>query len=421
MNKTCMHWFAASAGVIALWESPAPAQTVTEGEMAQDVLDASAVRRNATYVDLTGSLGYSTNPALRTGDSESSVFGRASARGVRTWNNELSSTNLAAFVEGTTYFNEYGLESIFSLSGDHRRQTSENVTLFASAGVSGDLAGQLSNRFHYVPPLPEVPDAGEPPPVTVDDPDLFSFSERQYRLYGQAGAAIRASARGSVSFSAGAQRILYTDDFFNDYTTIFGNGSYNHSLSDRTTLGFNVGVRRTDWDNSSDNATIVTPGISIRTRLSERWDASAGVGLSYSDVNRDIAGSTSTSLSLNGSLCRSSEAERFCGRIARYANTSSRSALVTTTSLGVDWFRKLDDAQTIQLSASFARYDADDELDEAFQSEHVRFAGSYSRRIGPRFSVGSDLGVRAFRREGPDPDMDVSASLFVRYRLGDLG
>lgn len=421
MDMTCKHWLTASAGALALWGTPGMAQTVTEGEMAEEILEASAVRRSATYVDLTGSLGYSTNPFLRTVDADSSLYGRASARGVHMWNGELSSTSLSGFVEGTTYFNDYGVKSIFSLSGDTQRQVSERVRLFGSAGVSGDLAGQLSNRFLYVPPLPEVPVEGEPPPVTVDDPDIFSFSGRQYRLYAQAGAAIRTSERGSLSLSGGVQRIFYTDEFFDDYTTLFGNGGYSHSLSDRTSIGFNVGLRRTDYDNSSDSSTIINPGISIRTRLSEYWDASAGVGVSFADVARDGFSSNSTSLSFNGSICNTTENDRFCGRVARYANSTSRSALVTTTSVGVDWFRKLDAAQTIQVSASVVRYESDDELDEDLDTNHFRLAGSYSRRISGRLSAGADVGVRALRRTGPDPNTDVSGSLFVRYRLGDLG
>ena len=428
MDRTRTRWLAASAGAMALWNSPAlaqqtetPSQTVPESEMAQDILDASAVRRNATYLDLTGSLGYSTNPMLRTVNSEGSLYGRASARGVHMWNGELSSTSLSAFVEGTTYFNDYGVKSIFSVSGDHQRQVSERVRLFGSAGVSGDLAGQLSNRFLYVPPLPEVPVEGEPPPVTVDDPDIFSFSGRQYRVYAQGGAAIRMSARGSLSLSGGAQRIFYTDEFFDDYTTVFGNGAYNHSLSDRTTVGFNLGLRRTDYDNSPDSSTIINPGVSIRTRLSEYWDASAGIGVSFADVERNGASSNSTSLSFNGSVCNTTENDRFCGRVSRYSNSTSRSALVTTTSLGVDWFRKLDAAQTIQLSASVVRYVADDELDDNFKTNHFRLAGSYSRTISGRLSAGADVGVRALRRDGIDPDTDVSGSLFVRYRVGDLG
>jgi len=426
MNLTRKHWLAASAGALACLGSPVLAQatttTPTPTTPSDTEVSATATRRTVTYVDLTGSVGYSSNPLLRVVDSQSSIFGRASARGVHAWNSEISSTSLSAFVEGTSYFNDYGFKSIFSLSGDTQRQVSQRVRVFGSAGVSGDLAGQLSNRFLYVPPLPEVPDAGEPPPVTVEDPDLFSFSGRQYRIYGQAGASIRTSARSNLSLSGGAQRIIYTSDFFDDYTTIFGNGSYDYSLSERTTVGANVAVRRTDYDNSSDGTTIINPGLTIRTRLSEDWDVSAGIGASFADVKRGGDSNSSTNLSFNGSACRTTEFDRFCGRVARYSNSTSRSALVTATSVGLDWFRKLDEDQTLQVSASFIRYVSDEDLVDKTRTHHFRLAGSYSRRISGRMSAGADVGVRALRRDdGPDPDSDVSGSLFVRYRLGDLG
>ena len=420
MNSIRNHWLAASAGALVLCGSPALAQTTPQPTTSEEEPEAAPVRRSATYLDLTGSLGYASNPLLRIGDAPSSAYGRASARGVHAWNSELSSTSIAAFVEATSYFNNYGVKSIFSLSGNTQRQVSERVRVFGSAGFSGDLAGQLSNRFLYVPPLPEVPDASEPPPVTVDDPDLFSFSGRQYRVYGQAGASIRTSARSNLSLSGGAQRIIYTSDFFDDYTTIFGNGSYDYSLSERTTIGANVAIRRTDYDNSSDGTTIINPGVTIRTRLSQYWDASAGIGVSFADVERGGVGNNSTSLSFNGSICHTSENDRFCGRVARYSNSTSRSALVTTSSIGVDWFKKLDESQTLQLSASVIRYVSDEALGNNLKTHHFRLAGSYSRKINARLSAGADVGVRALRRDGPDPDTDVSGSLFVRYRLGDI-
>jgi hypothetical protein len=420
MNLMTKHWLVASAGAIAFCGSPAWAQT-TPPTTPEDQEATPPPRASITYLDLTGSLGYSSNPLLRLGDSQSAAFGRASARGVHAWNSAISSTSLSAFVEATSYFNDYGVKSIFSLNGDTQRQVSERVRVFGSGGFSGDLAGQLSNRFLYVPPLPEVPDVNQPPPVTVEDPDLFSFSGRQYRAYGQAGASIRTSARGNLSLSGGAQRIIYTSDFFDDYTTIFGNGSYDYSLSERTTLGANVAIRRTDYDNSSDSSTIINPGLTIRTRLSEYWDVSAGIGMSFTDVKRGGLSNNSTDLSFNASVCHTSESERFCGRAARYSNSTSRAALVTTSSVGVDWFRKLDEDQTLQLSASVVRYVSDEDLDEKFKTHHFRFAGSFSSRINPHLSAGADVGVRALRRAGPDPNTDVSGSLFVRYRLGDLG
>jgi hypothetical protein len=422
MSSIRKHCLAATAGAAAFCGSPALAQVAPEDQ------DAAPPRRSVDYIDLTASLGYATNPFLRIGDSQSSAFGRASARGVHAWSGELSSSSLSAFVEASTYLNDYGVKSIFSLNGNTERQVSERVRLFGSAGVSGDLAGQLSNRFLYVAPLPEVPDPTEPPPVTVEDPDLFSFTGRQYRAFGQAGASIRTTERSNLSLSGGAQRILYTSDLLNDYTTVFGNGSYNHSLSERTTVGFNVSASRTEYDGSSDNSTIISPTATIRTRLSENWDASAGIGVSISDVDRNGGNGSATNLALNGSLCRTSETERLCGRVARYAQSSSRAVLVTTTSAGVDWFKRLDEAQTVQLSASIVRYISDEELDildeeldDNFKTHHFRVAASYSRRIGQRLSAGADAGARTLRRDGPDPDADLTGSLFLRYRLGDLG
>ena len=75
-------------------------------------------------------------------------------------------------------------------------------------------------------PDPNLP----PPPVTVTDPDVFSFTGRQYRIYGQAGASIQMSQRSNLSLSGGAQRTIYKDDLLNDFTDIFANGSYNHTL-----------------------------------------------------------------------------------------------------------------------------------------------------------------------------------------------
>jgi hypothetical protein len=51
----------------------------------------------------------------------------------------------------------------------------------------------------------------------------------------------------------------------------------------------------------------------------------------------------------------------------------------------------------------------------------LRLAASYSRRINERLSGGVDLGARKLRREGVDPDTDISGTVFVRYRIGDLG
>jgi hypothetical protein len=86
----------------------------------------------------------------------------------------------------------------------------------------------------------------------------------------------------------------------------------------------------------------------------------------------------------------------------------------------VNWFKRLDEDQTIQLAASYIHYSSDFEVLENLDSNYFDLAGSYSRRIGNRLSAGADLTARKLAQDGPDPEMDISGSLFVRYRLGDI-
>ena len=148
---------------------------------------------------------------------------------------------------------------------------------------------------------------------------------------------------------------------------------------------------------------------------------SAAVGVVVSSFDRSGDSSRSTGLSLDGSLCHTSETERLCLRVNRNAQSLSRGTLVNTTSATVDWFKKLDEKQTLQLSVGATRYATKNELIDNFNSNYLRASVSYSRVINGRISGGADLSARLLRSAGPDPDTDINGSLFLRYRLGDLG
>lgn len=424
MNSIRKQCLLASGAAFALSATPAFAQETNPPQAPPPPAAVESVLAptlgSIDYVDLTGSLGWSSNPLVRTANSTSSFLGRASARAVHSWIGERSSTLLSGFVEGTSYFNEYGVRSLFSVNASTSRAVSETVRVHGSAGVSGDLSGQLSNRFLYVPPI-AVPDPNIPPPPTVVDPDLFDFGGRTYRIFGRAGANIQTGARTSVSISGGASRAIFTGAGLNDYTSLFANGSYNLTLSERTTVGASLGLTRTEYDNSSDHSTIISPAATLRTQLRENLSASVALGVTFASVDRAAGNFHSTNISVNGSLCKTGETERLCGRISRYAQTSATTALVTTSSVGVDWEKQLDAAQTIQLSASAVHYAAEDLLNVKQTTNYYRVAASYSRRINDRLSGGVDLGARSLHRSGIDPDTDISGTVFVRYRIGDLG
>ncbi|MCA1778725.1 MAG: hypothetical protein LC637_04890 [Xanthomonadaceae bacterium] len=135
----------------------------------------AAAQDTATFVDLTGEVGYATNPFLRL-DGDGSGFGRLSAYAAHTRTGERSLTSFSAYVENSTYLEDYGSKQIFDLNARTEHQTSEKVRIFGSAGFSGDFSGQLSNRFVTVPTAPDVSDQPGPLPVpdTVVDPDLFA-------------------------------------------------------------------------------------------------------------------------------------------------------------------------------------------------------------------------------------------------------
>ena len=54
------------------------------------------------------------------------------------------------------------------------------------------------------------------------------------------------------------------------------------------------------------------------------------------------------------------------------------------------------------------------------RATYFRAAADYSRNIGRRLFSGVSLSGRKVAQNGPDPRTDLSASLFLRYRLGDL-
>jgi hypothetical protein len=257
----------------------------------------------------------------------------------------------------------------------------------------------------------------------VQDPDLFSFNGRSYRIFGQGGVSLRTSARSSVGISGGVTRAIFTNSTLNDYTTLFANGSYNLTLSERTNVGASIGLTRTQYENSDDHSTIINPAATLRTQLSENLSAQAAVGVSFARVERAGLESHSTNLSLNGSLCRRTETENLCGRVSRYSQTSATTSLVTTNSVGVDWSKELDARQSIQLSASAVRYVIDDLVNPDEKTTYLRVAASYSRMISERMSGGVDLGARSLKRTGlnSDANTDITGTVFIRYRIGDLG
>jgi hypothetical protein len=93
-------------------------------------------------------------------------------------------------------------------------------------------------------------------------------------------------------------------------------------------------------------------------------------------------------------------------------------------SAGADYSRRLSADDTLDLSASINRYSNPTSVvipaTTFTHATYVRAAADYSRRISDRWFGGLSLAARKVTQTGPDPDADLSASLFIRYRFGDV-
>jgi hypothetical protein len=415
---------AALASALVLTGGAAHAQV----QQAQSQPEGRSETRAVSFLDLEAALGWSSNPNSRF-NAESSVFGRLSAAGTHEWLTEHGSTAINGYVENTTYFRGgYGSKQLLDLGARTNQAVSETVTVYGSLGFTADFAGQLSNRLVPVPAQPVPVDPNNPLPPTTYYPDVFGLSGRSYHVNGNVGAAIRTGPRGTLSVSAGAQHAWFTSlNKEADFTSYFGSLGYSSQISERTSLGGTVFLQHQDFKQGGSN--VVNPMVTMTSQLSESMTANAAAGVIFIDQDRATGGHDhSVTPSFSGSLCNQGETSRFCARVARDAQASLSSSFVggeresaVSTSVGFDYYHRLPGRATIQASLTGVHYDTPSAINgDKFRTTYLSAVVGYDRPVGSRLYAGVQGGVRKLFQSGPDPKMDFNASVYVRYRIGDL-
>ena len=167
----------------------------------------------------------------------------------------------------------------------------------------------------------------------------------------------------------------------------------------------------------------MTPQVTGRLLLSEHLVLSGAVGASFSSNDNGVASHHSTGLSAQADLCQTGETTQFCGHFAVDQQTATTAGPAKSVSGSIDYSHRLDADSTIQFSLAASHYSSALAVfaGPTF-SQSVLFPrrGRYTRRFGNRWFAGVDVAARKVTQSGPDPKADIGASLFVRYRLGDL-
>jgi hypothetical protein len=387
-----------------------------------------AVRRSVgqtTYLDLEGGLGYSSNPHFLFGSDTDAANGYVSLHAVHSRITERTTTLLSAFGQETLYTQHYGSEQLLSVTGRHDAAVNEKLRIFVDANASYDKGGQLGTRIISVPDVPAFPGSPDiPPQILPPGTDFLAVTGRHYFFSGNAGGQLALGPRDNLTFSSGVERSVFKEGGSSDssYWSVPASFGYDRQISSRANIGGRMGLVFTDYDGPGRVST-VTPQITGNLRLSERLTLNGAVGVSFSRVDDGLSTHHSTGIAANAALCNAGEHSHLCMRAAIDQQTATVAGPAKTISAGIDYSRDLNADSSIQLSVDGSHFSQPTSVisGRTFStSTYYRAAGSYTRRFGHRFFGGVNLAARKLSEQGPDPKADLNASVFIRYRLGDL-
>ena len=378
---------------------------------------------SSTYVDLEAGVGYSTNPFFSLGDHTGRGFGRISAHAVHTRISARTTTVLSAYAQDTTYTGRYGSEQSFDLNARHEAAVSERLRLFGDADFAYDEGGQLDTRIIGIPDVPLVPGNVVPPILVLPGSDFLTVTGKQYRASGHFGGQLALSSNEFLTMSSGIEHVVFKSAGLDThYTTIPVSIGYDRKVSARATIGAEVTAQRTDY-NGPSHYEVISPQLTGQLNLSERLTLRGAAGASFASIDDGISTRHSSGLTASASLCSAAEHGHLCAHASIDQATATSAGPSKSQSAGVDYSRQLDADQTIQFSLAVDHYSNPTSIvtGRTFSSAtYLRGVADYSRRLGNRWFGGVNLAARRVSQNGPDPDADISASLFIRYRFGDV-
>ena len=405
------------------------AQAATAGGSAPPTsTDAAAPKVNTgetNYLDLEAGVGYSSNPLFSIVNDQGSAFGRVSLHGVHSRVSTRSTTLLSVYAENVSYTNHHGSQQSANISGRHDAAVSEHARLFIDGSASYQEGGQLDTLVLGLPVIPPpIPGGTVTPPILLPPTgDFLSVTGRSYSVAGHGGGTFALGARDSLSLSSGVEHVVFhSGTTRTNYTRVPVSLAYDRQLSARTTVGARVVAEDTEY-NGPASFRVITPQVTARTLLSPTVTLDGALGVSFARINDGVTVRHTTGLSAQANLCGQGESSFFCARFSADEQTATTAGPARSISGGVDYTKRLDADQTISFSLSATHYSTPVSVvtGRTFSSAtYYRAAGSYTRRFATRLFGGVNLAARKLTQNGPDPKTDLSASLFIRYRFGDV-
>jgi hypothetical protein len=368
-------------------------------------------------VDVNGRVEYATNPFL---DDRSNA---GAARGVVTVapyievNDPRSQWRLGATVSRSEYSRIYNGTTDYALALKYNNQLTSRLSLRGAAAFDSSATGNYRPEAISVTGIPPI----LPNPTDIT---LVGLQDRRNQFRGAIGVAYRPDARDSWSLDYTGVVVGLPDTPLiagvrqGEYSSISQNFGYNRTINAKLSVGASVGVNRVDYRRAVlGDSVIISPNINASMRLSSRWNASGGVGVSILRQTTFFGRNTSRSLAANLSLCRLDTRDDFCFSGSRDVSPSSLGAARKTTSVGATYSYRVTSRDEVAFNANFIQ------SDEAFLGpvSKVNFYGggmTYKRNVNNRLALTVDAGFSQseFARTRSDARVGVGISYHLDNR-----
>lgn len=385
----------------------------------------AAQAETKTTLDVSAGGRAATNPYLIAGSSTDSLAATVEANPTIETSDGKSTLRLDGSVRYDRYFRRYGddLSGRAGLSFNQRfselTELSAGAVFATSMGGSRDLfrtdlsSGRLGGST--VVTTPSVDPTAD---VTVTGARF-----RQYNYGANARLAAGVSTRGQLTLG-GSVNIFDANNLLGQpFTQYIADGGYNHIISDRQQVGFQVSFSNIDYrQRIAGDGNVVTPSLTGTFKLSPTFSINGRAGASFSSIKQlNGTRARNTAFSAQVSLCKEFERSTFCLSGNRNVQATSLGGVSTVTTVAVSQAWRLSERDSLDLAANYGQTDQPAVSAAQFGANRTKLALAsmvYSRRLSERLFLTVSPQYEKAWGQPIKRDANIAGMIGLRYRFG---
>jgi hypothetical protein len=361
--------------------------------------------------DANAGIGYSNNPFTQTTGDTGSIVAEVRVAPQIKLIDEHSTITFSGSAQYQRYLRRYGDSLDWGGALGYSGTPAEHVKANLNVSYASSIVGGSS----FDPGLTD-PSLPNPPIVSGTDIALFGTRDRVRTLRGNGDLTFALSARDTLAGGAYYIRSRYSQfGAIGDYDGYGGSLSFSRQVSEYLQLGLQGSVARYDYAGALGDSMIYSTQIAFSATLAPRWKADGSFGVTFVDAN---VGNSSTSLSGNLRLCRSSARGDFCLYARRAALPTGVTGVQNETSVGANYSYKVSERGTITASADYTR-NGNNQPFIVGQNEYLRGSLGYERVVKERIRFSVRGQYREIFGGTVKRAPDYGGQLGIAIRLGD--